>query len=238
MKINYLFDVDGTLTPPRAKMTDDFAFFFLDWMRNKNVYLVTGSDREKVIQQVPCSILAGCKGVFSSMANEFRSEDQLVYSNDWRPSPKLVKDLTMIRVNSDYTPKRENFIEHRKGMINFSVAGRDSTMKQRAKYYAWDKETEERGSIVKKLRAKYKRLEFCLGGEISIDIQPKGKNKAQASKWIRKHEGGKIVFFGDRCMEGGNDYDIVEDIKKNKRDEYFQVDNSLTTRKLLESHEE
>ena len=207
-------------------------------MKDKNVYLVTGSDREKVIQQVPCSVLTRCKGVFSSMANEFWSEDHLVYSNDWRPSPNLIKELTMIRVNSDYDPKTGNYIEHRKGMINFSVAGRESSRKQRAKYCNWDKETRERESIIKKLRAKYKRLEFCLGGEISIDVQPKGKNKAQASRWIRKYEGGKIVFFGDRCMEGGNDYDIVEDIKKNKGDKHFQVDNYLTTRRLLKAYEE
>ena len=237
MRINYLFDIDGTLTPAREKMTDDFRLFFLNWMEDKNVYLVTGSDREKIIQQVPCSILTRCKGIFSSMANEFRSEDELVYSNDWKPSSKLLKELIMMRVNSDYDSKRGNFIEQRKGMINFSVAGRDSTKRQRAKYRNWDKETGERESIVKKLRTKYKRLEFRLGGEISIDVQPKGKNKAQASKWIRKYEGGKIVFFGDKCMEGGNDYDIVEDIKKNKGDKHFQVDNYLTTRKLLEAYE-
>jgi phosphomannomutase len=237
MKLSYLFDIDGTLTSARTKMTSEFTSFFLGWMENKNIYLVTGSDRRKVIQQMPSSILARCKGVFSSMANEFRSEDQLVYSNDWKPSPKLVKELVMIRINSEYDPKRENFIEYRQGMINFSVAGRHSTKKQRAEYHAWDKEVGERDSIVKKLRAKYKRLDFCLGGEISIDIQPKGKNKAQASKWIRKYEGGKIVFFGDKCMEGGNDYDIVEDIKKNKGDKYFQVDNPLTTLKLLKDYE-
>jgi phosphomannomutase len=160
MKLSYLFDIDGTLTSARTKMTSEFTSFFLGWMENKNIYLVTGSDRRKVIQQMPSSILARCKGVFSSMANEFRSEDQLVYSNDWKPSPKLVKELVMIRINSEYDPKRENFIEYRQGMINFSVAGRHSTKKQRAEYHAWDKEVGERDSIVKKLRAKYKRLDF------------------------------------------------------------------------------
>ena len=238
MKINYLFDIDGTLTPPRSKMTSEFSFFFLNWMTGRNIYLVTGSDREKIIQQVPNSILVRCKGVFSSMANEFRSEDQLIYSNDWNPSPKLIKDLTMIRASSNYDLKKENYIEYRKGMVNFSVAGRESTIKQRRRYSAWDKENNEREGIVKTLRAKYKRLEFCLGGEISIDIQPKGKNKSQASKWIRKYKGGQIVFFGDKCMNGGNDYAIVEDIKKNEGDEYYQVDNFLTTFKLLREHEE
>ena len=234
MKINYLFDIDGTLTPARQKITDDFSFFFLDWMRNKNVYLVTGSDRKKVLQQMPNSILTRCEGVFSSMANVFDKPDGCVYENNWLPSQKLTKELSLIRANSEYDTKRETFMEPRKGMLNFTVAGRESTYAQRLRYYNWDQENGERLKIIKNLKSKYKRLEFRLGGEISIDIQPKGKNKSQASKWIRKYEGGKIVFFGDRCMEGGNDYDIVEDIRKNKEDEYFQVDDYRTTCKLLE----
>lgn len=237
MRVNYLFDIDGTLTPAREKMTSEFCYFFLNWMTGKNVYLVTGSDRKKVLQQIPSSILTRCEGVFSSMANVFDKSDGCVYENDWRPSAKLVRELTLIRAGSEYETKQETFIESRKGMINFTVAGRESTYRQRKKYNKWDQETGERLKIIKNLKSKYKRLEFRLGGQISIDIQPKGKNKSQASQWVRKYEGGKIIFFGDKCMEGGNDYDIVQDIKKNKKDEFFQVDNYLTTRKLLESYE-
>ena len=45
---NFLFDVDGTLTPHRQPMTDDFKHFFMKMLRNKSedekVFLVTGSD--------------------------------------------------------------------------------------------------------------------------------------------------------------------------------------------------
>ena len=47
----FLFDIDGTLTPPRQKMEGGYAMSFLSWMANKNVYLVTGSDRKKILQQ-------------------------------------------------------------------------------------------------------------------------------------------------------------------------------------------
>jgi hypothetical protein len=39
--------------------------------------------------------------------------------------------------------------------------------------------------------------------------------------------------MGDKCFKGGNDYDIVLDIMKNKDGEYFQVDDYLETRELL-----
>ena len=49
--INYIFDVDGTLTPSRLKMDKEFAKFFRNWIANKQVYLLTGSDHDKTIEQ-------------------------------------------------------------------------------------------------------------------------------------------------------------------------------------------
>ena len=50
--MNYVFDVDGTLTHARKEMTPDFKSWFIEWMEDKNVYLVTGSDRPKTIEQI------------------------------------------------------------------------------------------------------------------------------------------------------------------------------------------
>ena len=36
----------------------------------------------------------------------------------------------------------------------------------------------------------------AVGGEISIDIYPKGKNKAQILKDLK----GPVIFFGDKCQ--------------------------------------
>jgi len=52
----------------------------------------------------------------------------------------------------------------------------------------------------------FPELEATVGGQISIDIYPKGKNKAQVLQDII----GPITFFGDKCQPGGNDYPIVE----------------------------
>ena len=46
----FIFDVDGTITPSRCEIDNDFAVFFSDFCANNNVYLVTGSDREKNIR--------------------------------------------------------------------------------------------------------------------------------------------------------------------------------------------
>ena len=43
----YIFDVDGTLTPSRLKMDEEFYDFFRNWIPNHKYYLVTGSDLKK-----------------------------------------------------------------------------------------------------------------------------------------------------------------------------------------------
>ena len=39
--MNYLFDIDGTLTPSRLPIDKDFEQYFFEWMQDKNVYFVT-----------------------------------------------------------------------------------------------------------------------------------------------------------------------------------------------------
>ena len=51
-KINFVFDVDGTLTPSRLRIDSKFEEFFIEWIKDKNVYLLTGSDHMKTIEQV------------------------------------------------------------------------------------------------------------------------------------------------------------------------------------------
>ena len=63
MKTHYIFDVDGTLTPSRQKMDEDFSRFFLHFCTMNSVYLVTGSDREKTLEQVGSLIYKTCKRV-------------------------------------------------------------------------------------------------------------------------------------------------------------------------------
>ena len=53
----YIFDVDGTLTPSRRPMTDDFENFFFKWATRNTFYLVSGSDLDKIKEQVPDYIL-------------------------------------------------------------------------------------------------------------------------------------------------------------------------------------
>ena len=59
----FIFDVDGTLTPSRQKMNKEFQDWFSMFMLVNNVYLATGSDAEKTIEQVGERIFNGVNKV-------------------------------------------------------------------------------------------------------------------------------------------------------------------------------
>ena len=79
----YLFDVDGTLTPARQKMSDDFYSFFTKWMKDKKIYFVSGSDYKKIQQQVPENILLSVDGVFGCMGNTLHQNGEKIFENDF-----------------------------------------------------------------------------------------------------------------------------------------------------------
>ena len=241
--ISYLFDVDGTLTLPQQRMDSSNAWAFLSWMDEKDVYIVAGSGIEKVEHQIPNSILKRLEGIFCSMANEFwviNGKRELIYRNEWKPPIELISDLCNFQMGSPYPVKKNNYLEQRTGMVNFSVAGRDSNMEERKAYFEWDKEHGERKKIAAHLSGEYPNIEILIGGQISMDIQPKGKNKSLAGKYIRANIGGRMMFFGDKTQEGGNDYDIAKDIALCGDGEIFPVtgpSQTLTILEGLESHE-
>ena len=241
MKI-FLFDVDGTLTPARKSMESSHAWDFLDWIsgvEEKRVYIVSGSDRRKILEQLPSSILSRCSGAFCCMANQFwDNEKGLVYSNEWNPPKSLISQLNDYVLNSEYEKVGSGNIESRPGMINFSTVGRAATAEERLEYNLWDRQSLESESICVELKTRYPDLDISIGGQISIDINPKGNNKSQCTKWIRqnaKEPDSEFVFFGDKCHKGGNDYDIVEDINKNRDGVFFSVDGPEETLSILTS---
>ena len=63
--MKYIFDVDGTLTPSRQKIDPNFLIFFNSFALINEVYLVTGSDRDKTIEQITHHLYCNCKRVYN-----------------------------------------------------------------------------------------------------------------------------------------------------------------------------
>ena len=91
--MNYLFDVDGTLTPSRLPIDEEFESFFLNWMKDKNVYLVTGSDKDKTIEQVGEKIWLNCTRVYQSCGNAVYEKGKLIRQIEFKLEPELERLL-------------------------------------------------------------------------------------------------------------------------------------------------
>jgi|TARA_B110000902_G_scaffold226096_1_gene264502 phosphomannomutase len=231
--INYLFDVDGTLTSARTVIDKDFKKFFGNWItkirgQGDAVFLVTGSDKLKTVEQVGLDIYRCVNGVYQNCGNQLFIRNHLTKESKWKMGSHLHLDLLVIADESICAKKVTGVnLEERIGMVNFSTLGKDATTSQREKYYEWDKISGERKRITELLSLRYPKLEFVVGGKVSIDIFPKGKDKSQ----ILKDMTGKTIFFGDMCSKGGNDYSIAM-----KSDIYHQVKGWKDTRFVINSY--
>ena len=206
----YLFDIDGTLTPSRLRIDLEFEQFFLQWMKDKEVIFVTGSDKEKTIEQVGEKIWTNASRIYQSCGNAVYQGGQLIHKNQFDLNPELKKLLLEFVKYSDCPEQFDNHIEERIGLINFSTVGRSCPQEARDEYYDWDCRNKERETFCKIIEDKFPELEATVGGQISIDIYPKGQNKAQVLDDLI----GPITFFGDKCEPGGNDYPIAYELEK------------------------
>ena len=206
----YLFDIDGTLTPSRLRIDPEFEQFFLQWMYDKEVVFVTGSDRIKTIEQVGEKIWTRAQRIYQSCGNAVYQGGHLIQKNQFDLSSELKKLLLEFVEYSECPKQFKLHIEQRIGLVNFSSIGRDCPQEERERYYKWDKANKERETFCKIIEDRFPELEATVGGEISIDIYPKGQNKAQVLEDLYGH----ITFFGDKCEPGGNDYPIVAELEK------------------------
>ena len=225
MSTCYIFDIDGTLTSPRKPIKARFARKFIKWAEGKQIYVATGSDWDKVLQQLPQDTLDVFKGIFCCMGNELRSPIGLVIEKSKFIIPDTLNDdLARILTESKYPDKTGMHIEFRTGMVNFSTVGRRATFAQRGAYSNWDRTNNERQAIVDYVNNNYPGLEASIGGSISIDIIEKGKDKGQIVPWLLDKGINKITFVGDRCFRGGNDWGIIRELMKVSLDhEWYNV---------------
>ena len=218
--INYVFDVDGTLTPSRGKMDLAFQKWFIEWQKTHKSYLVTGSDYAKTVEQVGQEVIDNACMLFNCCGNEVREKDKIIFSSDWQPNNELLEALEQELQNSDYPEKTGKHIEIRTGMLNFSIVGRNAQKSQRERYRKYDNENSERIGICLRLERKFEDLDFMIGGETGIDVYPTGKDKRLVLDYISHDD--PIVFFGDKTLPGGNDYPLAINVDMTNKVESWE----------------
>lgn len=224
--MNFVFDVDGTLTPSRSTIVPVFADFFIDFIKKNPVYLVSGSDYAKTLEQLGSEICDLVAGVYSCAGNALYIKGIQQYANPLTMTSQELLFLESLLNESSYPVRTGEHVELRVGLCNFSIVGRGANCEQRNAYVQWDKKTNERNHIAEKINNKFARLEATVAGETGVDIYVRGKDKSQIVDAIKP-----FVFFGDAIYPGGNDYTIAQCAVR-----YFKVNSWEETFEKLKSH--
>mgnify|MGYP003147782678 FL=1 len=232
MKTLFLFDMDGTLTPPREKMPLS-AEMLLGKIQHAGheVGIITGSDMDYIYQQ--CSNLFDlsllntssvhflpCNGTKYMLNNKFiysKNMKQEMGNNQWRllmtylirQQNKLCTTLTSA------FPLTGHFFNYRQSMVNWCPIGRNATLLDRALWDLLDENNKIRQPLIEELQSFVKSAEMNLsvklGGDTSFDIYPVGWDKTYPlTNTDCFDDYDKIYFVGDRCEENGNDFEIYE----------------------------
>ncbi len=210
-RVKYIFDVDGTLTPSRGKIDRKFLKFMLSFSDKHDVYFVTGSDKDKTVEQIGKKLFNKAKRVYNCSGADAYEGDLNVYRDEWVLPPDVEFHLKDELNFSKFPIRNGNHIEKRPGGVNFSILGRDSDpMKDREEYIKWDKIYQERMYIARRLLYNFPHLTVALGGQTGIDIGE--SDKSQILRDFSKDD--EIHFFGDMMKEVENDYTLAKAVQE------------------------
>ena len=234
MRNKFIFDVDGTLTPSRGKMDYNFKAFFNTFCLVNDVYLVTGSDKPKTIEQISEGTYNLCKRVYQCSGSDVWDAETNILKSGWTLSDLARTFLISCEYESPFTERTGNHIEQRSGMVNFSVVGRNANAEQRAKYVEYDTVKNERINIASAFNTMFPDLHATVGGETGIDIAPRGADKSQILRDFKEDD--TIHFYGDAMFEGGNDLPLAYALKDFQLGFSHQVDGWQHTWEKLREH--
>ncbi|XP_071954713.1 phosphomannomutase 2-like [Antedon mediterranea] len=239
----FLFDVDGTLTAPRQRITKEMDDFLCDLRKKVSVCLVGGSDQDKILEQLGGEEALNHFDYFFSENGlvAYKKGELLARANIQK---HLGEELVQRFINYalaylsklELPVKRGTFIEFRSGLINVCPVGRSCSQAERTQFFEFDQKNKIRENMVSAMRKEFADTDliFAIGGQISVDVFPKGWDKTYCLNYIKEYK--TIRFFGDKTMPGGNDHEIFEDPRtigytvtspENTRKQVTEVLNSL-----------
>tara|TARA_Y100001973_G_C5162150_1_gene314126 strand:- start:465 stop:1277 length:813 start_codon:yes stop_codon:yes gene_type:complete len=256
MKNLVLFDMDGTLTPPRQALDYNLLAPLKVLTSYCDIGIVTGSDINYLRQQLKQLLensrirynlhLLPCNGTKHYAPPSYTHEQhKLIFEKDFLEEVGRKNFQRIMKVLIDYQnhisthfeiPLTGHFISYRNSMINWSPIGRNSKTEDREKFINFDKGFSRghfRSIVLEQLKEEFKNLNLkitCkLGGETSFDIYPTGWDKTFA---LSHFPNKNIWFLGDKCHEGGNDEEIYKALLPNNS---FSVESPEETCQIIKN---
>lgn len=254
MKRIVLFDMDGTLTPPRKELDRDLVPALRELAKISEIGVVTGSDHNYVLQQMGLLMenseiryklhILPCNGTkYYPPPQAAAHSHELAFQKNMREELGELSFSTIMRfilqrqaqLHLYDIPLTGHFIDYRGSMINWCPIGRNANDSDRQRFQEKDGfDSSFRLNEIKSFDKFMQRTNLTdkivvkLGGETSFDIYPKGWDKTFA---LQHFEGWECWFVGDRCGHNGNDQAIYERLRIHGR--AFEVKTTKDTLNLI-----
>jgi HAD superfamily hydrolase (TIGR01484 family) len=224
-------DLDGTLAESKLPINEAMATAMSQWLTTRRFAIISGGSFKQISSQILPMLPAEThlEHLFFYPINgatcyefkkgadghdEWEQSYELTLSEDERKNivsafDKVLTDPEIHVFFENLSLENEAWgeqIEYRGGQITFSALGQRAPLDKKA---VWDADQQKRKLIVSKLEPLLSDFHVSIGGTTSIDITPKGIDKAYAIEKMKENlqiDNDHIIFFGDALFEGGNDW--------------------------------
>lgn len=211
-----VFDLDDTLAPSKQKLPVEIAYQLTLLAPNYQLGILTGGQFNQVKKQVLDELPAGvankinvlaCSGSQIRLANKNLVTD-LIPDVERKRLINLVEKAAIELGLWTPTPVGD-IIEDRLAQITFSGLGQKASPEAKS---GWDVDKSKRQNLVDRLENLVEGYDFRIGGSTSVDITPKGRNKAYGMNRFLNLVGvepQETIYIGDCFSNSGNDFPVL-----------------------------
>ena len=245
MKDIIIFDIDGTLVESSQKINTECAEILNKIKKKYEIATCGGGTLKKALEQMNNLIyfnhyFTECGCVYNKNKSEDSLDLQEIYVKNLREHNLyqhiniLIKEFLKYLSNVTYELSG-HFVDLRNGIVYLSCVGMQATIIERERFKVIDKKQNIRTEILINLRNKanelgiLNKLSINLGGSVGIGIYPNEYDKTQILDVLYKNKYNQIIYFGDKYLEDGNDYGIIN----HKNVIGYKIDKVEDTFKIL-----
>ena len=206
------FDLDGTLTQHKTKLSDEHRDI-LNKLQEKYTLIMVGAGQcRRIFNQLdafPIDIIGNYGMQYAKYNPETKDIDMVYDIQENCNKEETEKKVTFLREKHGFTEfAGENVEYHISGCITFPVLG---TKAAQADKLAFDPDRKKRRAFYDEVKELFPDYNVFVGGSSSFDMAPKPYNKYYALAKYCEENGIKhdeVVFVGDDYGIGGNDESV------------------------------
>lgn len=234
-------DMDGTLTESRQEAEKDIIAVICKILQKHLFCIISGATYERIKKQVldKMPIVPDIKNMYvvAQSGAEIYDHSELIHKKSMSETDKLLVKMLLRGLTLSHEERLKKsgvrigplnpLIVDKGSQVTFSIAGVNTDIEIKKRI---DPDASLRKVLVERLRPFLPpHIRMAIGGTTSIDFTPEEISKRSGVQYLQKYLSIKtndVVYIGDKCFKGGNDW-IGKEYK------YHNVSSPEETLKIL-----